>query len=118
MTRCSSPCPADEPQHLDGRAERAAPHAAGERTDFEVEVKFESALSERYQEQGILVLHEEMDPEAPDDFIHFDFYSDGTDIYIWAVVFPNGGPLAVINKPVITNGTAPLYMRVTREGDT
>lgn len=87
-------------------------------TDFEVEVKFESALSERYQEQGILVMHEEADPEAPDDYIHFDFYSDGADTYLWAVVFPNGRPLSVIQKAIAPNGTAPLYMRVTREGDT
>jgi regulation of enolase protein 1 (concanavalin A-like superfamily) len=79
-------------------------------TDFEVEVKFESQPAGRYTLQGLLV---EADAN---NFMRFDFYSDGTDLRVFAARFVNGSPTAEYNQ-VITSD-APLYMRVTRVGDT
>ena len=43
-------------------------------TDFEVEVKFDSAPSQAYQEQGLIV-----DQDA-DNYLAFEVYSDGSDV--------------------------------------
>jgi len=87
-------------------------------TDFEIEVKFGSVLTERFQRQGVLVLHQEPDPGAPDDWVHVELYSNGASILAAATIAPNNRPLVVIDNVVAENGTAPLYLRVTRVGDT
>jgi hypothetical protein len=78
--------------------------------DFEVEVKFESAVSAKYQLQGLLV------EEDVGDFLRFDFYSNGKDTRLFAASFSGGSPSVKINMSLGSVG-APLYMRITRQGD-
>ncbi len=78
-------------------------------SDFELEVKFETAVSQQYQLQGIVV---EQDNQ---NFIRFDFYSDGTNINAFAATFTNGIHQNT-SKSVIANGQN-LFLRVTRSGN-
>ena len=80
-------------------------------TDFEIEVKFESGVSQRFQMQGVLV------EEDSDDFLRFDFHGDGTNTRIFAASFTGGTPLERVNSVITDTHVAPLYMRVKREGD-
>ena len=78
-------------------------------TDFEVEVKFDSALSGKNQLQGITV------EQDPTNLLRFDFYSSASETKIFSASFVDGIPTRRINS-VITDGV-PLYLRVTREGN-
>jgi hypothetical protein len=87
-------------------------------TDFEVEVKFESGLSQQYQMQGILV------EQASDHFLRLEFHSDGSDTKLYAASLePDPSPPSTLtysvyySQPITDPGVAPLYMRVRREGD-
>jgi len=77
--------------------------------DFEVEVKFDSAVTEQFQIQGILV------EQDGGNFIRFDFFNDGSSPRIFAATFTNGSPRSEINFGIADG--APVYMRVRREGD-
>jgi uncharacterized repeat protein (TIGR02543 family) len=81
-------------------------------TDFQIEVKFESGVSQRYQMQGVVV------EQDSGNFLRFDFHSDGSQNRILAASCTSGIPLscAVIINDGITEG-APLYMRVRRTGN-
>lgn len=80
-------------------------------SDFEVEVKFTSGVSDTYQMQGILVEQDE------DDFLRMEFFGQNGDTYAYAADF-DGGVLHLKGKSVIAPGdTSPLYLRVTRQGD-
>jgi regulation of enolase protein 1 (concanavalin A-like superfamily) len=91
------------------RAPRLMQAAADE--DFEVEVKFESTLDARYQLQGILVEQDD------NNFLRFDFYSDGSRTRMFAAKFVNGSPSTIANTVIGATGISPQYMRVTRVGD-
>ena len=78
-------------------------------TDFEVEAKFESPLSQQYQLQGILV------EQDASNFLRFDFTNNGTDTRIFAAIFSNGSVSVEVNT-VISVGS-PMFLRVTRAGD-
>jgi hypothetical protein len=80
--------------------------------DFEIEVKFESGLSQMFQMQGVLIEEEE-----DENFLRFDFYGNGSDTYIFAAGFSNGTPTSMVNDVITGTNAAPLYMRVRREGD-
>lgn len=80
-------------------------------TDFGIEIKFESGLSERYQMQGVLV------EQDSDNFLRFDFHSDGSNTRIFAASFTNGVPLQKANSVITGTDVAPLYMRVRRVGN-
>ncbi|HUW32706.1 MAG TPA: hypothetical protein VM223_13940, partial [Planctomycetota bacterium] len=80
-------------------------------TDFEIEVKFDSPLTRRYQIQGIVI-----DQDAG-NYIRFDFHSDGSSTRIFASTCVSGKPAAVLNRQIAANGIAPLYMRVRRAGN-
>ena len=82
-------------------------------TDFELEVKFKSGLSQKYQMQGVLVEGDD------DDFLRFDFHSDGSKTRVFATSFIGGTPTEppIINSAITATNVAPLYMRVKREGD-
>ena len=80
-------------------------------TDFEIEVKFESGVGEQYQLQGLLV------EASPGNFLRFDFYSDGSSTRLFAASFTNGIPSVKKNSSILPKSVAPLYLRVTREGD-
>jgi regulation of enolase protein 1 (concanavalin A-like superfamily) len=87
-------------------------------TDFEIEVKFDSGVSQEYQIQGVLV------EQDSDHFLRLDFHSDGVGTRLYAVAFePSSSPgsdLTHTRKYMWTiggTGVAPLYMRVRRQGD-
>jgi hypothetical protein len=82
-----------------------------ENGNFEAEVKFESLVKDRFETQGLIV------QQDLDDFLRFDFYGDGTQTRVYAAKFVAGVPTAVANV-VIPVSAAPLYLKVTRNGDT
>jgi hypothetical protein len=77
--------------------------------DFEIEVKFNSAVTQQYQEQGIIV---EQDGR---NLLRFDIYSDGRMPRLFAASLKN--QLFIARHNVGIFGTAPLWMRVKRAGD-
>jgi len=79
--------------------------------DFEIEVKFHSGVSERYQEQGILIMQDD------DDLLRLEFFSDGSNTNIFAASFTNGIANIRLNKTINTAAVAPLYMGVKRIGN-
>jgi hypothetical protein len=82
---------------------------AASNTDFQLEVKFDSALTARFQMQGLTV------EQDATNLLRFDVYSDGSVNQIYSASFVNGKPTKRIQQ-TITAGV-PLYMRVTRQGD-
>ncbi len=80
-------------------------------TDFEVEVKFESPVTEKFEMQGLIV------QQDLDDFLRLDFYGDGGQTRVFAARVVGGSPTALANVTVPAAAT-PLFMRVTRSGDT
>ncbi|MFN0158705.1 MAG: immunoglobulin domain-containing protein [Bacteroidota bacterium] len=80
-------------------------------TDFEVEVKYETGVSQRFQMLGVAV------EQDTNDFIRFEFHSDGTTTRLFVASLINGAPTIRVNSSIAPNGTFPLYMRVRRADD-
>ncbi|MCC6396391.1 MAG: hypothetical protein IT282_05190, partial [Bacteroidetes bacterium] len=84
-------------------------------TDFELEVKFDSPLSQLFQIQGILIQGD------PNTLLRFDFSSDGASTNAYAASTSDGFATAPENRialnPIAPNDVAPLYMRVSRTGN-
>ncbi|GAB63955.1 MAG: hypothetical protein DWB56_06385 [Candidatus Jettenia sp.] len=82
-------------------------------TDFEIEVKFGSQLSKKYQMQGLII---EQDSK---NYLRFDFYSNSTDITIFAASYANGSSTTKKNRIIMddTPSPVPLYMRIKRQGN-
>jgi hypothetical protein len=87
-------------------------------TDFEVEVKWNSAIigtTEQYRLQGIVVEQDE------NDLIRFDFTSKPSDMRIFAAAFNNGfvadSIRIKVDSTITGAGTTPLWLRVKREGN-
>lgn len=78
-------------------------------TDFTVEVKFDSAVVSRYQEQGVLV------EQDAGHWVRFDFYHDGSTVRSFAATTTGG--VSVMRANVAVAGGTPSYLRVTRSGD-
>ncbi|MEX0368916.1 MAG: cadherin-like domain-containing protein, partial [Ruegeria sp.] len=78
--------------------------------DFQVEARFLTTPSQRFQLHGILI------EEDADNWVRFDTYSDGNVLRVFSGVTINGNSYVRINK-VIQAGDAE-YIRVTRSGDT
>ena len=74
-------------------------------------MKFDSPMSVRYQLQGLLV------EQDADNFIRFDFYSEGTSTKLFAARFAGGSPSIQYNGTVTGAGVSPMWMRVSRSGD-
>lgn len=77
--------------------------------DFEIEAKFESDMSDRYQIQGLLV---EQDAR---NFLRFDYSHNGSTPAITAIGIIDGTPTTYGNEDIAI--AAPMYMRVNRSGD-
>ena len=77
--------------------------------NMEIEVKFESEPSQAYQLQGLLI------EQDSDNYLRVDFYSDNTNLRMFAARFEGGVPTVITNE-TITGGTA-LFLRLTRQGD-
>ncbi len=80
-------------------------------TDFEVEVKFESGVSQRFQLQGIVA------QESNTSFVRFEFHSDGTSTRMFIASLVNNVPTTRLNAVLGPNGIGPLFMRVKRVGN-
>ena len=80
-------------------------------TDFELEVKFESALPSdgEFRSQGILV---EADSN---DMLRLEFHNVGAQTKLYAASFTNGTPSTRIFQSISIG--VPNYLRVTRAGD-
>ena len=76
--------------------------------DFEIEVKFSSLLTQQYQMQGMLI------EQDSDNFLRFDFYSDGGNIRVFSAAMATGQQPANIFDTVISPMFGALYMRVSR----
>lgn len=78
--------------------------------DFEIEVKMESSVDLQYQEQGILIKQDD------GNYIRFEFYNSASSTKVYAATFESMAATQRINADIATGGTAPLYMRVRRQG--
>ncbi len=79
--------------------------------DFEVEAKFDSAVTVAYQEQGIFV------QQDANNFIYFAVFSDGSSPRLLAITTIAGTPTIQYNNQ-ISSGGAPFWLRVKRSGTT
>ena len=76
--------------------------------DFEIVTKFESAVTKRFQMQGILV------EEDSQNFLRFEVHFDGTSNRLYVARIQDGNPKAIINGVYLPS--TPPYLRVTRVG--
>lgn len=97
-----------KPPRMENRAPRVFTPATNE--DFEIQAKFQSEMTQRFQMQGILV------QQDPDNFLRFDFFSDGTDTFVHMAAFRDGVVFGNTSQTKIDYADT-LYMRVKREGN-
>lgn len=74
--------------------------------DFEIEVKFETPVTQRFQLQGVLI---EGDAQ---NFLRINFQSDGSKTTLAGYSFTSGAPTLRVDQPVPDG--APLYLRIRR----
>lgn len=81
--------------------------------DFSIEVKFESAVSQRFQTQGVII------EQDSNNFLRFDFYHNGSAVVLFAASFSGGVPTIRINQELASIPPAPegYFMRVIRSGN-
>ena len=77
--------------------------------DFELEVKFETPVTQQYQIQGILI------EQDASNFIRFDLFNEAGQTNIFAATLIGGSGNQRI-KTVVSSGV-PFYLRVTRSGN-
>jgi hypothetical protein len=78
--------------------------------DFEVEVKFDSPVTQRFQIQGLVV------EESPGRFVRFDVHHDGTRVRVFVATLVDGVASARHNVATTLSGS-PLYLRLARQGN-
>jgi LmbE family N-acetylglucosaminyl deacetylase len=78
-------------------------------TDFEVEVKLDTAVGEAYEMQGIVV------EQDVDDLLRLEVHSDGGGTNLFAAAFAGGS--ATVHHYGSIPGGAPVYLRVVRSGN-
>jgi len=102
--------PAGAEHQVDGVL--TAPHVVQDvnDTDLAFEVKFESELTLGTQIQGVLIKQDDS------NWLRFDFYSDGSEVYAYAGAIVNGVPTELVDVGLGALGE-PLWMRVSRTGD-
>lgn len=76
--------------------------------DFEIVAKFNSAVTRRYQMQGVLI------EEDTRNFLRFEVHYDGSSNRLYVARFKDGDPKAIINT--VSLPTTPPYLRITRVG--
>ena len=80
-------------------------------TDFEVSAKFLSGVSQQYSMQGILV------EEDADNFLGFEFYSDGTDTLMNMTTYSGTREITQRNAVIAAgDDPSPLYLALKRVG--
>ncbi|HDL48387.1 MAG TPA: tandem-95 repeat protein, partial [Actinobacteria bacterium] len=80
-------------------------------TNFEIIAKFQSQMTEPEQDQGIIV------QQDADTFLRFDVFAYGRDAIAFAA-FIDGGPDNSPYSSVAPLGHQPIWLRVTRSGNT
>jgi regulation of enolase protein 1 (concanavalin A-like superfamily) len=81
-------------------------------TDFQIEAKMESVVSQQYQSQGIII---EQDSGR---WLRFDVHSDGTNVFGLAASNDSGAPTLKILEQLATGSSpTPIWLRVTRSGN-
>jgi hypothetical protein len=81
--------------------------------DFDVEVKFDSVVTQGDEVEGILV------QQDTKNFIFVDVYHDGITPRLFAVATTNNTPHAAYNNPItIPPGTTSIWIRLNRTGTT
>lgn len=88
-----------------------APHVlqAAQNTDFQIETRLTSTLTQRYQRQGILIKQDDQ------RFMTFELYSEGPQLFCFIGAFQNHNVQQFHNAPV--PGPAPAWLRVTRKAN-
>ncbi len=79
-------------------------------TDFEIEAKFDSPVTTRYEIQGLVV------QETDERLLRYEVHHDGTNVKIFAATIASGSSASVKTSTSVAL-TAPLYLRVNRNGD-
>lgn len=79
--------------------------------DFDIEVKFDSVVSDGYQMQGVVV------EEDADTFVRVEYFYDGSRMRAYAAVIHNGSVSTHANIKLGENPSAPLFLRLSRSGD-
>ena len=81
-------------------------------TDFDIEMKFDSAVTQRYQQQGIII------QENTNEFLRFVHFNDGDPgkDKLFAATFKEGDPTIKLWGLKIAHAV-PMYLRVRRQGD-
>ena len=79
-------------------------------TDFEIEVKFDSPVTRRYQIRGLVV------DESSGRFIRFDVHHDGAQVRVFPATINNGTASTRHNVASTLSGSA-LYLRLARQGN-
>ncbi|MGR9088794.1 MAG: fibronectin type III domain-containing protein, partial [Gammaproteobacteria bacterium] len=82
---------------------------AANNSDFEVEVKFDSAVTTKYQIQGLTV------EQDSSNLLRFDFTFDGSAVTVYSASISGG--TATKRFGVAITGSVPLYLRLNRSGD-
>jgi hypothetical protein len=77
--------------------------------DFEIEVKFDSSMSQQFQMQGVVV------EDASGDFVRTEFHHDGSRTRVFSAVV-QGGSASVKANLALSGVVAPMYLRLAREG--
>lgn len=75
--------------------------------DFEVEAKFDTAPSKKYQSMGVLV-------EGAGGYLRFDYYSTGSQLRFFAAELSGGSGTSLVDVAA-PSGTS-LWLRVSRSG--
>lgn len=79
--------------------------------DFQIVVKFDSAVTLRSQMQGILV------EQNADNFVRVDLNTNGLETRAYAATFTDGQPKNQFTTSLGTDPGLPLYLRLTRLGN-
>jgi len=80
--------------------------------DFQVEVKFDSQVAQRYQDQGIMV------EQSGTNWLRFDVYSNGTEVKMYAASIVDGITDVKVDKTITPPSAGEsIYLLVTRTDD-
>lgn len=78
--------------------------------DFELEVKFDSDLSEDFESQGVLV------DAGGGNHLRIEFHSSSGSVKLYVARFTSDEP-SVVASQALASGAGPFYLRVRRIGD-
>ncbi len=81
-------------------------------SDFEIQVKFDTPVSQVYQLEGIVV------EQDANNFMRFDFVSRPGVTHIYSATFTNGVVSERTNASIGGSTLSPLYLKVQRQGNT